>query len=204
MSKAPAKSAGKKAIEIEPFDKRLVDYTKLKTDLTTAQVEALFSQSAVGSFGGAAGYYLGLIETLSVTKTLGKGRTNLTLIEPTIVQVDATTPSATFDKTQSPRNPTVQVHFQPSGYGITSVSGYHLDFTLQIFTPGTFNVAGQAEGSPVLNTGVKNLNGLVTVTVVMQNVAPSANTFVFIEQQSGGAWNWLSTQIFFPPPVAHP
>ncbi len=204
MSKAPAKPAGTKTTEIQPFDKQLVDYTKLKSDLTAAQVQAFFGPTTGTGPGSASGYYLGLIDTLSVTKTIGKGRTNLTLIEPTIVQVDADTPSATFDKTQSPRNPTVQVHFQPSGYGITAVSGYHIDFTLQVFTPGVFNVAGQAQGSPVLNTGVKSLNGLVTVTVVMQNVAPTAQTFVFIEQQSGGPWNWLSTQIFFPPLVARP
>jgi hypothetical protein len=204
MSKAPAKPAETRTTEIEQFDKRQVDYTKLKSDLTAAQVQKFFGPTTGTGPGGASGYYLGLIDTLSVTRTIGKGRTNLTLIEPTIVQVDAMTPSATFDKTKSARNPTVQVHFQPSGYGITSVSGYHLDFALQIFTPGAFNVVGQAEGSPVLNTGVKNLNGLVTVTVVMQNVSPTAQTFVFIEQQSGGAWSWLSTQIFFPPLVAQP
>jgi hypothetical protein len=115
-------------------------------------------------------------------------------------------PYATFDKTKSPPsdNPTVQVHFEPIAYGITAVSGYHIDFTLQIFTPGDFNVVGQAGGSPVLNTGAKSLNGLVTVTVVMQNVAPNTKTFAFIEQRGGGAWSWLSTQIFFPPLVARP
>jgi len=39
-----------------------------------------------------------LRETLSATKTVGRGRTNLTIIVPTIVQIDAATPRATFDR----------------------------------------------------------------------------------------------------------
>lgn len=209
MSKAPAKPAGTKTIEVEPVDKQIVDFTKLKSDLTAAQVQAFFGTTTGTGPGGASGYYLGLIETLSVAKTVGKGRTNVTLKETTLVQLDTSTgpPFATFDKTKSPPppdTPTVQVHFEPIAYGITAVSGYHIDFTLQVFSPGAFNVVGQAGGSPVLNTGVKSLSGLVTVTVVMQNVTPNTQTFAFIEQQSGGAWMWLSTQIFFPPLVARP
>jgi len=200
MSKAHAKPVRTKVTEVEPFDKRIVNYNALKPGLTTTELKPFLGLSP-GVVVGLP-YYLGLIDTLSVTHTLGKGRTNVTLIEPTIVQVDAFVPSATFDKTKSPRNPTVQVHFEPKGYGITGRSSYLVDFTLEVFGPASFNFVAQAGGSAVSNTGVKSLNGLVTVTIVLKDVAPSTQTFIFAEQQSGASWNWLSTQFFYPPLVA--
>lgn len=200
MSKASAKPVRTKVTEIEPFDKRTVNYNSLKPGLTTNELKPFLGLSP-GVVVGLP-YYLGLIDTLSVTKTIGKGRTNLTLIEPTIVQVDAMVPSATFDKTKSSRNPSVQVHFEPKGYGITGRSSYLVDFTLEVFTPASFNFVAQAGGSAVSNTGVKSLNGLVTVTIVLQDVAPNTQTYIYAEQQSGASWNWLSTQFFYPPLVA--
>lgn len=38
------------------------------------------------------------IETLSATKAVRRGQTNLTMIVPTIVQIDGATPRATFDR----------------------------------------------------------------------------------------------------------
>jgi hypothetical protein len=90
----------KKVTEPEPFDKRIVDFKKFKTDLTVKDYRKLF-----GPKGGVIFPFFS-IETLSPTKTIGKGRTNLTIIRPTIVQTDATVPAATFDRRESPsRNP---------------------------------------------------------------------------------------------------
>ena len=87
MKNAPAKSAGKKVTEIEPFDKRSVDFTKFKSDLTAKELQKLF-----GPKGGLVVFPFGPIETLSSTKTIGRGRTNLTIIMSTIVQIDSTVP----------------------------------------------------------------------------------------------------------------
>jgi hypothetical protein len=42
MKDAPAKAAGKKITEVEPFDKRSVDFTKFKPDLTVKDLQKLF------------------------------------------------------------------------------------------------------------------------------------------------------------------
>jgi hypothetical protein len=48
---------------------------------------------------------------------------------PTIVQIDAATPSATFNKQSRSRNPVIQMHFEPSAYGIMAVGTYIMEFT---------------------------------------------------------------------------
>ena len=134
------------------------------------------------------------IETLSATKTIGRGRTNLTIIVPTIVQIDAAMPSATFNKQSQSRNPVIQMHFEPSAYGITSVGTYIMEFTIQAFGQSTFNLSGFGGPGAVLNDGTKVLNGQTRVSLVFQNVPASQQIFGFLEQTAGGAWNWFSTQ----------
>ena len=117
---------------------------------------------------------------------------------PTIVQIDAATPSATFNKQSQSRNPVIQMHFEPSAYGITSVGTYIMEFTIQVFGQSTFNLSGFAGSGTVLNGGTKVLNGQTRVSLVLQNVPASQQTFGFLEQTAGGAWNWFSTQVRFP------
>jgi hypothetical protein len=145
------------------------------------------------------------IETLSCTKTVGLGRTNLTIIVPTIVQVDAAVPRASFDRRATPsRNPIIQMHFEPSAYGITSVATYIMQFTIETFGQATFNLAGFAGSGTLANNGTKVLNGQVKVSLIMKDVPPAQQTFGFLEQTAGGAWNWFSTQVRFPPIVLSP
>ncbi len=42
MSNAPPRAAGKKVTEVEPFDKRSVDFAKFKPDLTAKDLQKLF------------------------------------------------------------------------------------------------------------------------------------------------------------------
>ena len=42
MKDAPAKAAGKKVTEVEPFDKRSIDFAKFKPDLTVQELQKLF------------------------------------------------------------------------------------------------------------------------------------------------------------------
>ena len=184
----------KKVSEPEPFDKRTVDFKKFKTDLTAKDYRKLF-----GPKGGVIFPFFA-IETLSPTKTIGRGRTNLTIIRSTIVQIDTNVPFATFDRRESPsRNPVIQMHFEPIAYGITTVNTYFMAFTIQAFGQSTFNLAG----GPVVTTngGTKVLNGSQVVTLVFPNLSPTQQVFGFLEQTAGVAWNWFSVSVSFPPIV---
>ena len=193
MKKVSSKTPSNKVRELEPFDKRSIDLTKFKPDLSARDLKKL-----LGPAGGIVVFPFLPIETLSATKTIGRGRTNLTIIVPTIVQIDAATPSATFNKQSQTRNPVIQMHFEPSAYGITSVGTYIMEFTIQVFGQSTFNLSGFAGSGTVLNAGTKVLNGQARVSLVFQNVPASQQTFGFLEQTAGGAWNWFSTQVRFP------
>ena len=193
MKKASSKAASNKARELEPFDKRSINFTKFKPDLSAKDVTKL-----LGPIGGIVIFPFLPIETLSATKTLGRGRTNLTIIAPTIVQIDSATPSASFDKQAQARNPAIQMHFEPSAYGITSVATYIMEFTILVFGQSTFNLVGFAGASPVLNAGTKVLSGQARVSLVLQNVPASQQTFGFLEQTAGAPWSWFSTQVRFP------
>jgi hypothetical protein len=197
MKKNSFKAASKKVTELEPFDKRSINLASFKPDLSAKDFKNLFAP-----VGGIVTFPFLPIETLSCTKTIGRGRTNLTIIVPTIVQVDATTPRATFDRRATPsRNPIIQMHFEPSAYGITSVASYIMEFTIETFGQSTFNLDGFAGSGTLVNKGTKVLNGQVRVSLIMQNVPPAQQTFGFLEQKAGGAWNWFSTQVRFPPIV---
>src|SRR5437660_1085706 len=125
MKNAPAKSAGKKVTEVEPFDKRSVDFTKFKPDLTAKELQKLF-----GPKGGLVVFPFGPIETLSSTKTIGRGRTNLTIIMSTIVQIDSNIPNASLDPRATPsRNPIIQMHFEPIAYAIPSAASVDVQTT---------------------------------------------------------------------------
>lgn len=186
---------GKKVTELEPFDKRNVDFTKFKPDLTVKDYKKLFSPK-----GPIVVFPFLPIETLSPIKTIGKGRTNLTIIMSTIVQIDSTVPTATFDRRQTPsRNPIIQMHFEPIAYGITSVATYIMEFTIQAFGQSTFNLSGGPV--PTTNGGTKVLNGSQKVSLIFPNLAPTQQVFGFMEQTAGVAWSWFSTSVRFPPIV---
>jgi hypothetical protein len=198
MKNAPSRAAGKKVTEIEPFDKRSVDFSKFKPDLTVKDLQKLFHPK-----GGVVVFPFGAIDTLTPTRTLGRGRTNLTIIMSTIVQIDANVPFATFDRTATPsRNPVIQMHFEPIAYGITSVATYIMEFTVQTFGQSTFNLTGGPV--PVTNGGTKVLNGPAKVSLIFPNLSPSQQVFGFMEQRSGHAWSWFSTSVQFPPIVIFP
>lgn len=196
--KKTSSSARNKVREAEPFDKRRVNLGSFKSDIKPRDWERLGSQQ----FGPVVfpPLFFNTIDTLSPTKTVGKGRTNTTIIAPTIVQTDAATPMATFDRTVIKfRNPIIQIHFEPGAYGITSVSDYVITFFIQVFGQGTFNLQGFASTGTVVNAGAKTLRNQTSVSLIFQNLQPTQQTFAFLEQTAGPFWNWFSTRISFPP-----
>jgi hypothetical protein len=154
--------------------------------------------------GGLVEFAFPPIETLSPGRTLGKGRTNLTLIESTIVQVDTTPPAppfANFDKTKSERKPAIQMHFDPAAYGFTSAQTYIMEFTLSVVGTASFNLGAGPFGLNITGVGTRNLSGNVRVSLVFHRLPPGQNVFGFVEQSSGGPWTWFQTQVKLPPLV---
>jgi len=178
--------------ELVAFDDRTLDYSKLKPDLSPLEIARL-----IGPGLGTVHFPFFPIDTLSPAKTLGKGRTNLTFIRPTIVQVDATTPFASFD-VRAQSSPAISMHFEPIAYGITSVATYIMEFTIQAFGTSTFTLGGFAGAGTLENTGTKHLNGLTTVALIMRNVPPIQQTNGFLQQSAGVAWNFFSAKVRFP------
>jgi hypothetical protein len=194
MKKTSPRRKSRKARELEPFSRTKVDFTKFKPDLSPRKLDALFT--VPGRAELFPSFYFP-VDTLSVTRTVGKGRTNLTFIRPTIVQADATTPYAGFDRRQSPsRKPSISMHFEPGAYGISTVSSYVMDFSIESVGSSTFNLDGLF--GAIANAGSKVLNGPTTVSLVFQNVQPSQQIYGYVEQESGGEWNFYSVRVRFP------
>ena len=196
MKKAARDARKSKISEFVPFNKKIVDTARFRPDLSPKKLAALFG------FPKGFGLSFLTIDTLSVTRTVGSGRTNLTFIRPVIVQADAAAPFASFDRQVSPSgNPAISMHFEPKAYGITSVSSFLMVFAIQCFGPTTFNVGGFAGSGTLENTGTKVFNGTVTVSIGFHNVPPAQQTHGFLEQTGGAPWNFFSVRARYPFPV---
>lgn len=184
----------KKGREAEPFSKRKVDLTKFKPDIPFSKWKEIFNPARID----LPTIFFFPIETLTPTKTIGLGRTNLTMIMATIVQTDAATAFANFDRRATPsREPVIQMHFRPSAYGIMSTSTYIMSFVLETTGPVTFQAGGNF--NLLSNPGAKTVSGKTTVSLVFKNVPPATDLFGFLQQTGGGAWTWFSTRVTFPP-----
>jgi hypothetical protein len=142
------------------------------------------------------------IETISPTHTVGKGRTNLTVIAPEIMQTDTTgTPFASFAFRQVPSGgPGVSVHFTPGAYGITAVGNYVISFLLSVSGQTKLSISGSVIGGTVTGAGTKSVNGNVALSVVLNNVQPTQVVNAAVQQrEAGGTWSWFSTSIEHPP-----
>lgn len=182
----------------EAFDERTVSITEFEPDLSA---EDWVAKSRVGELSTGPIFWAP-IETLAPTRTVGNGRTNLTLIRPTILQTDAASPYAGFDRRESPtRNPAISVHFAPAAYGITGVGTYVFTFAVEAPTRSEFRPTGFAGGGTVDAPGAIRFSGKRVVTVILRNVPPVAETWAAIEQTDGESWSWFSTRISYPPLV---
>jgi len=185
----------------EAFDERVVSITDFEADLSA---EDWVAKYRVGKLITGPIFWAP-IETLAPTRTVGKGRTNLTLIRPTILQTDATTPYAGFDRRESPtRNPAISVHFAPAAYGITGAGTYVFTFAVDAYTRCEFRSTGFAGGGTVDAPGAIRFSGKRAVTVILRNVPAAGQVWAAIEQTDGEAWSWFSTRIAYPPLVFDP
>jgi hypothetical protein len=191
-------AASRKVHEVEPYNKRKIDITTFTPDISPKDWVKVFKPFVPKVATNSIFYYP--IETLSPTKTIGKGRTNLTIIMSTIVQIDAATPYAGFDMRATPsRKPIIQMHFEPKAYGITAGSTYVMTFAIEVVGQATFNVDGSF--GFISNAGSRTLSGQTTVSLIFKNVQPADQIYGYVEQKTGGSWNWFSTRVTPPPLV---
>jgi hypothetical protein len=178
-----------------------VRFAEFESDLTS---EDWAAKRKAGELG-LGPIFWAPIEVISPTKTIGKGRTNLTLIRPTIVQTDTGEPYAGFDLRESPnRNPAVAVHFNPGAYGATGVGTYVFTFAVEAYTRCAFTPSGYAGSGTVDAPGSIRFSGRRVITIILRNVQPGQDTWTSIEQTSGEGWSWFSTRISHPPLVIEP
>lgn len=183
--------------ELEPAGTKYTSPDRFRADLKPGSIHDLLG-------GGLVEFAFAPVETLSPGRTLGKGRTNLTLIESTLVQVDTAAPAppfANFDKTKSERNPAIQMHFDPAAYGFTSPQTFIMEFTLSVVGTASFNLGAGPFGLNITGVGTRNLSGNVRVSIVFHRLAPGFKVFGFVEQTTGASWTWSQTQIKLPPLV---
>jgi hypothetical protein len=178
-------------IAAAPFEDRTIDLTAFEKDLT------LEDWTRIVRFP----WFPPPIEVLSPTRTIGKGRTNLTLGAPDILQTDAATPYAGYSYRQTPAGgPFVSVHFEPAAYGITTTATYVIAFLLEAASPVTLNAGGYAAGGTLGGTGAKTLVGTKAFSVVLGSVPANGQVNAYIQQAApGGSWTWYSTSIEYPP-----
>ena len=177
---------------------RVVEAAEFEADLTAADWTAKFPLEDLTH----APIHLAPYEVLSPVKTVGRGRTNLTLIRSTVFQTDAATPFASFDLRESPnRNPAVSVHFNASAYGITWTGTYVFTFAVDAPTRAAFTPSGFAGSGTVDAPASIRFAGRRVITVILRNVPPNQDVNAAIEQTSGEAWSWFSTSIGRPPLV---
>jgi hypothetical protein len=197
MAKTPAGKKPPTPVDPAPPDTRTVDLTTFKPDITLKDWTQMFK---VGDLQIHA-IFSTPIETLSCTKTVGLGRTNLTLKYPTLVQTDANPPYAAFNKQTTPpqQQCLVSVHFVPSAYGYTDPGTYYMAFSIDAYTQSTFSLSGYAGAGTLAGAGSRTVSGKQILTLIFKNLPPSQVVWGALEQTAGGAWSWYTTRISLPP-----
>lgn len=150
-------------------------------------------------------------EVLKPAHLVGLGRTNTTLVDPTIVQTDvlppfALAPFAEFDMQRAQgKRAVVSHHFQASGYGSTGIGTFIFSFTVQTlgeetrfkFGPGTPPGTLVAPASVRIHGSARAF----TVTATLAALPADAETSIFLQQTGGAPWRWFQTAVRRPPPV---
>jgi hypothetical protein len=171
--------------EVEPFDGTTVELSAFEPSVPMEKLATTLRAADFALFP-----FFQPIETLSV------------------VQADAVVPRASFDfrvtRTSDPaltRNPAIQIHFEPSAYGITAPSNYVVEFSIDVLERSVFRLQGLGGSGATVTAGPFTFEGPTTVRFILPNVTPGQEVFAFLEQTSGGRWNWFQTQVRFPPLV---
>ncbi|MFT4136229.1 hypothetical protein [Microbacterium sp.] len=129
------------------------------------------------------------VDTLSPVHPVGAGRTNVTIIAPTIVQTDTTLPFAAFQLVAGQRAGAVAMHVEPAAYGLTASEQYDLAFAVRTEEgPCTFSWQAGFDANQL--TGSATVDGQGWVSMSLGTFSPGATGVANITQTGGGRWQW--------------
>jgi hypothetical protein len=195
--KRPSSKAHGKATRSFPFENKKIDFAKFKSHPTVTEIAKL-TRPGVGTtvpFGVP-------IETLSPIKTVGLGNTWIKLVTPygfypRLPYVPPMPPLATFVE-----DGYVEVAFDPTAYGITSVATYGITFNIETYNgAATFRLVGPGAA----NVSTHTLNGRRTVELIVRDLPAGRFAIGRLEWMSGVAgWTWYSSVFKFPDIVVGP
>jgi hypothetical protein len=183
---------------LAPPENLKIDLTKFKPDLTPDDLKNAFTPVKLANFSV---FTFPTIETISPTKTIGRGRTNLTLVRPVILQTDASPAFASFDAALGTQQqpPTVSVHFEANMYGLTGNLTFIMSFSLEAFGTTTVNVGAFAGSGTATGIGARTVTGKQIVSIVFNNVPASQQVFGHVAQTGGAVWRWFQTRMSYLP-----
>jgi hypothetical protein len=201
--KKPSPKARGKALRPKPFEDNKVDFSKFKMEPSASDIAKL------AAAGGTKVWPVHPIEVLSPAKTVGLGRTTLSLSKVNGFTTNATTPFAEFrDDPPFGGSFYIWLQFEPSAYGITSVATYVITFNLE----ASGNAAFEVFGLGVTVSSAYLFSGSRTLQVVFPDWPPSIPTwpptpapFAVLRQRARGVtWKWYSSVIKFPDTIVVP
>ena len=198
MAKTQARTKKAPAATLAPHERLKIDLTRFKPDLTPEMLKNALTPVRLSNLNVIT---FPTIDTIKPTKTIGLGRTNLTLVRPIILQTDATPAFASFDPAigTPQQRPTVSVHFEPAAYGLTGTVTFIMAFTVEVFGSATFNFGGFAGAGTLTGVGTKTLNGQQSASIIFNNVPATQQCFGHMIQTGGATWRWFQTRISYLP-----
>lgn len=198
MAKAASGTKKAPATKLDAPENLKIDFTRFKPDLTADDLKHALTPVRLGDFNI---FVFPTIDTISPTKTIGLGRTNLTVVRPVILQTDASPAFVTFDGALgSPQQrPTVSVHFEPQKYGLTGNVTFIMSFSIEAFGTVNLDLGAFAGSGTATGIGPRTANGKQIVSIVFNNVPATQQVFGHVAQTGGGRWNWFLTRISYLP-----
>jgi hypothetical protein len=193
---SPAKRGPAKTLD-RP-EKLKIDLTKFKPDLTPNDLKNALTPVRLAN---VTVFTFPTIDFISPTKTIGLGRTNLTLVRPVILQTDASPAFASFDAALGTpqQRPTVSVHFEPKAYGLTGNATFILGFSLEAFGTANVDVGAFAGSGTATGLGPRTVSGQQIVSIVFHNVPATQQVFGHVAHTGGAVWRWFQTRISYLP-----
>lgn len=202
MAKTLSRSKRVPTPRLAPHENLKIDLARFKPDLTPADLKNALTRVRVANLTVLT---FPTIDVISPTRTVGRGRTNLTLVRPVILQTDATPAYASFDlAAATPQQPpTVSVHFEPGQYGLTGNVTFIMGFSIEAFGTVNAEVGAFAGSGTATGLGPRTINGKQVVTIVFNNVPATDQVYGHVQQTGGPPWRWFQTRIsYFPVLIA--
>jgi len=156
-----------------------VDFTKFKTQFSAADISKVIKRPG--------GLFTLPIVTLSPVRTIGQGsQTYITLNNATDFEPGATPqPYAKFGQ----RTGYVEMHFEPSAYGITSQVDYVMEFSIVSDGNTTFTLHAYTGPVSIKDSSFTADRSGGIAQIIMPSI-PSQVIYGTLTYASGDAWSW--------------